>query len=565
VLAWIFRPSLPASRLSGFRQLTHDGRGKIPPLLTDGTRLYFTVATHAGWRLAQVSARGGEVSVLSVPASLSWSRDDGPALDAKSPHSWLTDISPDGTELLAISWSASDDARRPIWIVSTMGSSARRLGDVSAAGGAAWSPDGRAIACADGHDLRIARSDGTDTRTLATVTGNVRWPRWSPDGSRIRFMVDENGSSIWEVRSDGSGLKMIFAGWTKPPGEMPLAWTPDGAYFLFSARHDGARGIWAIREKGAMLRKVGRDPILLTKGSVDAWGATLSKDGRRLFVLAGAQQRGELMRYDRLRRRFVPYLRGISAEQVSYSRDGRWLAYVTFPENELWRCRIDGAACQQLTMMPFNVFGPRWSPDGKTIAFSGHEPNKPWNIYLVPADGGPTEHVFPENRAQCDPDWSPDGRFLVFGDPMPSTANRSLELLDLESRRLATVPGSKGLFSPRWSPDGRHIVAVTMDIMEFRLFDIARRKWRALVSEYGVVAWPCWSHDGSAVYFLRGFGGGIYRVDAASRKVTQVADSGGMRLKGRFDSFFGITSDDTPLILRDATAAEIHVCDWQTP
>jgi len=65
------------------------------------------------------------------------------------------------------------------------------------------------------------------------------------------------------------------------------------------------------------------------------------KDGKKVFVI-GSQQRSELVRYDAKSGQLVPYLGGISATGGSFSRDGKWVAYVAFPEETLWRSKVDG-------------------------------------------------------------------------------------------------------------------------------------------------------------------------------------------------------------------------------
>ena len=63
-------------------------------------------------------------------------------------------------------------------------------------------------------------------------------------------------------------------------------------------------------------------------------GPVPSADGKRLFVI-GAQLRGELARYDRKSGEFVPYLSGISADGVDFSKDGKWVVYVEYPDGTL--------------------------------------------------------------------------------------------------------------------------------------------------------------------------------------------------------------------------------------
>ena len=79
-----------------------------------------------------------------------------------------------------------------------------------------------------------------------------------------------------------------------------------------------------------------------------------SKDGKKLFVV-GIQLRAELIRYDSKSGDFVPYLGGISAGDVAFSRDGQWVTYVSYPENTLWRSKPDGSARLQLSYPPMRT------------------------------------------------------------------------------------------------------------------------------------------------------------------------------------------------------------------
>ena len=100
-----------------------------------------------------------------------------------------------------------------------------------------------------------------------------------------------------------------------------------------------------------------------------------SKDGKKLFVV-GALSRGELTRYDTKSAAFVPFLSGISADSVSFSRDGQWVTYVSFPEGTLWRSKSDGSQRIQLTYPPLSVRLPSWSPDGQQIVFYALSPGR---------------------------------------------------------------------------------------------------------------------------------------------------------------------------------------------
>jgi hypothetical protein len=88
-------------------------------------------------------------------------------------------------------------------------------------------------------------------------------------------------------------------------------------------------------------------PVPLTNGPVSYSSFVASRDGKQIFAV-GAQRRGELVRYDPKTQEFLPYLGGISAGDPTFARDGKWMAYMSYPEHTLWRSRSDGSDRLQL-------------------------------------------------------------------------------------------------------------------------------------------------------------------------------------------------------------------------
>ena len=100
-------------------------------------------------------------------------------------------------------------------------------------------------------------------------------------------------------------------------------------------------------------------------------GRTDSRQGREQDIRAGLSPRGELSRFDSKTKQFLPFLGGISAQGVVFSKDGKSIAYVSYPEGILWKANRDGSNPVQLTDPPMQAFLPRWSPDSKQISFAG--------------------------------------------------------------------------------------------------------------------------------------------------------------------------------------------------
>jgi len=440
---WYLRRPLPPLRVIGeYVQITHDGQRKTL-VGTDGSRLYFTLDFNRK-SIAQVAISGGEI--VPIPTSLQVFS--------------LQDVSPDGSSLLV---ELESSGRPGLWSVQIPAGSLRQLLTDVGINSAAWSPDGKSVVYSTGkNDISLIRSDGTGIRKLADVGAPATTLSWSPDGSRIRFFKD---SRLWEMSSDGSGLHALLPAWQPSRPMCCGRWTPDGKFFVFlfqiSSHGSISPGnqLWALDERGGLSKRVPPEPVQLTSGPM-RWNTPIpSKDGTKIFA-QGVVQRGELVRFDAQSHRLEPSLGGISAEFASFSADGKFVAYVTFPEGVLWRADRDGSNRVQLTNPPLHPILPRWSPDGAQILFFAGDSNGHARSYLVPSQGGGTPRQFlPEEKGGTgDAYWSPDGRKIVFSSAQTVEAIRSLNyvlrVFDLGTHQVTTLPGSEGTFSPRWSPNG---------------------------------------------------------------------------------------------------------------
>jgi Tol biopolymer transport system component/predicted Ser/Thr protein kinase len=551
---WLTIPRAPL-KVSGYVQLTTDGRAKLWPgvsgsSVTDGSRLFYVESPFVSPVLTQVSTLGGETSPIPTPFLVNL----------------IGDISPDRSALLIFD---AQENEVPLWVLPLPTGTPRRLGDLLGHDGT-WSPDGQRILFANGHDLYIASTDGKESKKLLSVEGYPHWPRWSPDGSRIRVSVSDSktGSlSLWEIQSDGSRLHPLLPDWSNPPQECCGSWTPDGKYFVFQSDHNGKTQIWAISEKGNLFHKARWEPTVLTAGPLSYSHAVPSVDGKRLFA-TGSQLRGELGRFNHQTQQFEPYMSGLSADMLDFSRDGQWVVYSSYPEGSLWRSKRDGSERLQLTFPPMKAVLPRWSPDQKQIVFSATLHSRQMKNYLVSANGGIPQPLFDGERDEGDPNWSPDGTSLVFAEQSSIRARSirgTINILDLRTQKVSVVPGSEKLFSPHWSPDGRYIVALSSDSQKLMLFDFKNQKWAELARI--TTAYPNWSRDGKYVYFhSSGRDIAIYRVRISDHKLEKVVSLKEMRLTiGDFGTWCGLTPDDSPLILRDVGSQEIYALDLQLP
>lgn len=544
VLAYFWMKSPAAPKVSNYVQLTHDGQPKWLAA-TDGSRLYLDIGPSSLGSIAAISVAGGDPTRIPAP----------------SPSMAIADVSPDGSELLVVD-AQGDKGIGPLWSLPVLGGSPRRLGDITG-NDATWSPDGKMLAYCKGNELFVAKMDGTQSRRLVTIRDSdlLYHASWSPDGTRLRFDVqapDPISRVLWEVSVDGTDLHRLLPGWTNPPdGECCGKWTADGKYFVFRSN----RQIWALPRKGSFLHPEPK-PIPLTSSPLGLTAPLPSKDGKKLFVV-GRTFRGELTRYDTKSGQFVPFLGGISAEYVAFSKDGQWVAYVSFPDGTLWRSKADGSERWQLTYPPNYAMLPRWSPDGKKIVFFEYVADKPSRILEISPEGGTPRELLPNDpRPQWDPNWSPDGSKIVFGGSAGDAAS-TIRVLDLASHEVSMLPQSQGLYSPRWSPDGRYILAVSSDSTTLFLLDLHTQRWTDLAK--GSLSWPNWSRDGRYVYIAANAMGAVLRIRVGDREIQPVADLKNFTTAGRSDNSLALAPDDSLLLLRNVGTRDVYALDWEEP
>ena len=549
---WSTKPA-PLPRIVGSHALTHTGYQKewslwgTTRLVADGANVYFVENRPSGPVLMRAAVNGKGVSELPV---------------AIGPENGLRDITKDGSELL-LGLNDFKEHREDAWIQPLLGGPARLVAKDTQ--WARFTPGNDEIVFSRGdRDLYRVRIDGTDTRLIVAGLPSITELAISPDERRIRFGV-EPGDFLWEVRSDGSDPHRILS---EHKAIMKVGnWSPDGKYFFFTSWSGDRRDLWVLPEKRGWFQKGEGSPIQLTFGPMSIESPVLSGDNQKVYV-TGLERHGELTVYDSEAGRFVPYLDGLPACYVDFSRDGLWMAYVSYPEGSLWRSRVDGSERRQLTVPPMAIINPRWSPDGKLIAFnefangdrSRMGPFTTRRIYAISRDGGGP--MLLAGDVVADAAWSRDGGSIVYARRTPD-GQFELDMLDLKSQTTTIVPGSTGMLSPRWSPDGKYLAAMKWPNTKLTLFDIATQRWSALL-EGGVFAWPSWSRDSKFVYVQEAHQRFIVRVGVKDHRREQIASLKELRSTAYYYwslGWFGLTPDDRILTTRDTGVEEIYAFD----
>jgi len=143
---------------------------------------------------------------------------------------------------------------------------------------------------------------------------------------------------------------------------------------------------------------------------------------------------------------------------VSWSPDGEKFAFRRTSDKkkeisggDIWTLSVKDGSLTQITSDPAYVFGPAWSPDGKTIVYAIRKDSL--SFWLISAEGGAPRKII-EPGGRCIPFWSPDGKWILY------TLGEKIHLFGLnDNQELEIIPPSEvvgDFFS--WSPDGKKML-----------------------------------------------------------------------------------------------------------
>jgi dipeptidyl aminopeptidase/acylaminoacyl peptidase len=273
------------------------------------------------------------------------------------------------------------------------------------------------------HVWVVPASDGPP-RQLTTAKAKDTSPRWSPDGTRLVFVSDRGGDKqLWVIPVAGGEARAITSGKAAPADPV---WSPDGRWIAFVGKPEPERarpesdvkvisrvrykedgeGFWDGRWKQIFVVSAAGGPARpVTAGDYDHLTPAWSPDGAQLAYTGNA-----------------------SADADFTRKADVWVLPV---------CLADGGAAageaRRLTGTTGPCQSPAWSPDGRVVAYVGHDDScwgaTNWGVWTVPAAGGPSmcltaaedrsvgHHVITDMRAHPAPGgltWSPDGRRIFF-------------------------------------------------------------------------------------------------------------------------------------------------------
>lgn len=215
-------------------------------------------------------------------------------------------------------------------------------------------------------NLWVVPTDGGEPRQFTYGEHSDSAPRWSPDGKTIAFLSnreEEKQSQIYILPFHGGEARQL----TELKGQIgAVSWSPQGDKLLLQFRKKDADAV--EREKDEAKKKLGIVDRRITR-------ADFRMDG------------------------------------TGYLPEERW---------HVWTVDIASAEVTQLTDGQYDEQSPRWSPDGKQIAFISNRSESPDltpeldDIYIMPAGGGEPRRLPTIEGGKMGGRFSPDGEFISF-------------------------------------------------------------------------------------------------------------------------------------------------------
>lgn len=306
-------------------------------------------------------------------------------------------------------------------------------------------------------------------RDVLGVDFQQLWKEFHED-TRRRFQAQAR-----RIRSRGlrQGRRLTFSG---EATRYPF-WSADDEWiYFFEAEGHREEGIKRIRASGGRMREgvgIGRQGVDVDVQHVidvedSTPGSFVGATGDIVFDWINTHEFryrwSDLYRYNGGDPEEAEQLTfGMRAFEPDVSPDGRMVA---FRRNDVAQSRLGllELATGDVTEVPpmgriSQVYTPRWSPDGRTIAFSGFREGGYRDIYVYDVEAGTTERITADRHADIGPAWSPDGRYLLFSSDRDDVFN--IYAWDREEEKLHQVSNVLGgAFEAQVSHDGTRIAYV---------------------------------------------------------------------------------------------------------
>ena len=346
-------------------------------------------------------------------------------------------ISPDGSQVLYARRHIdrmSDRWVSELWLVNSDGSRKRRLTD---GGGAAWSPNGDRIALVRQADdgsaeifVRWMDAEGSVTQ-VSRLTQSPGGLTWSPDGEHLAFTMMVPSEPEWTVAIPG---RPDGAEWTAEP---KVVTRPKYRRDYVGYTDAGYRHIFVLPASGGTPRQ-------LTDGDWNHGAPVWTADGSELLFASLREPDSEYR----------------------------------FRESEIYAVSVASGAVRQLTTRAGSDHSPVPSPDGRLIAYLGHDETDDAyyadNIYVMDMGGGAVREIATDrDRDPSALRWAADGSGVYFNAPGGGSENLYFAPLDGPVRQITEGEHDLTVYSMATDGTAAGVLSSASEPGDVVVFDVA--------------------------------------------------------------------------------------------
>lgn len=459
LVAWsLFRSkpqSLDWSRAIHVQLTDQAGTEFFPSLTPDGKSFVYASKTNGNFDLFLQRVGGRNVTLLTK---------DSPANDTQPA------FSPDGTRIAF----RSDREPAGVYLMEATGENVRPL----AKGGfhPAWSPDGKEIVYSlAGFDIPSVRNTTTSALRIVNVesgasrlltSSDAMQPAWSPHGDRIAFWFMPRGvgrSDVATISKDGGEpvvvTKDAVTNWNP-------VWSPGGKFLYFASDRSGNMSFWRV-PVDEHTGKVSGEPEAVITPSTISRHLGFSRDGKRMiYVQTDERSNVAAVGFDSKSEKLVgnPFWitsgsRTVVRPELSPDQKRFVMRLPRRTQDDLAVVNRDGTNWRDLTNDKFFDRYPRWSPDGKTIAFASDRSGN-YEIWTIDVETTSLKQItFDSPPSTSFPIWSPDGKKLLFRrDAVTLIIDVGKSWGEQTPQALPALGNPDSHFIVwDWSPDGRKL------------------------------------------------------------------------------------------------------------
>ena len=248
----------------------------------------------------------------------------------------------------------------------------------------------------------------------------------------------------------------------QPTNDEPFP-APDGTQLVIESNRTGKQQLYAISSDGKLLRRITSDNNVddtPTWSRDGRWIAYVAIHGKLSWIAIAAAAGGAA--------RQIAGGDGLDYLHPTWSVDDRWIMYNINSRRdpqtyELWAMRPDGSRRHAITHTDYSetTYGS-WSPDGLHIVYRRKFPPYRSQIFVADADGKHPRNISNDDAYDGWPSWSPDGRTIVFAsnrlESLRASLNEAIFLMAADGSRVRLLARTSGRNTePRFAPDGKTV------------------------------------------------------------------------------------------------------------